>query len=432
MDEDNLFPETDDSLSVPTKTIPAKTAATASLKLPVYAWFLIIGGAIIVVVLAIVLPLILIKPSTIPPAPPATATPSSVPSENYPPINPQAITYQTLVPPLSGIMKNAATISNTNSTNKTTSFLLSGRNSSSAIFIAHFDTGTINLPANLGSTGWSTVQDISTQLVIGYDQGTSSWKGWTSSGSSSAITWSNPTILDNEFFVSPIWAASPGNVIASFQKVNSQYEMTVQSESAVFNLATVIPGLLTPLNSSIICLLSTSNESYLTVAIPQYFTNQIVYLTYTDTTTIPPVQILSIPNLVYADMSSNGLWLLVLTTQELELYSRPNSTAVFALSDIVALNSRVSPQVCALDRTSPTEMWCCVGTTLKYAIIVSVDTNTGKFNVSTGRQLTSKFLQSTDGLPMALTYIPSVSSVFLLMGDNLGNVENVVFQQALI
>jgi len=131
-------------------------------------------------------------------------------------------------------------------------------------------------------------------------------------------------------------------------------------------------------------------------------------------------------------MSSNGLWLLVLTTDELQLFSRPNSGSLFALTDAIGLNSRVSPQVCALDRTSPAEMWCCVGTTLKYTIVVSVDTTTGKFNVNTGRQLTSKFLQSTDGLPMALTYISSVDSVFLLMADNLGNVENVVFKQNLI
>ena len=408
-----------------------KVAAKSSLRLPLYAWFLIVGAAVAVVVLAIVLPLVLIKPAGIPPAPPASISPTTVPTENYPALDPKAITYQTLVPPLSGIMKNAATILYVDSATQTVAFLLSGRNSTSALFVAHFTSGIIQTAFNLGSTTWATVQDINTQLVILKTTDNPTWKACTTN-TCSTLTWANTALIDDEFFLSPIWSETPGNLMVSFEKTGAQYQITVQTGSTVYNdLNTVVPGLLTPLSSSIICLLSSSGESYLTVAIPEYFTNQIVYFTYTDTITSPVVQKLSVTDLIYADMSDNGLWLLVLRTDELQLFSRPNSNALFTLADSVVFNPRVSPQVCALDRTSPANMWCTVGTTLKYIVLVSVNTSTGKFDANTGRLLPSKYLQSTDGLPIAITLVPTANSVFVLMADNLGNVENVVFQDSL-
>jgi len=416
------------------KVLPSKRTK----KTPSWVWILVGIIAAIIVAVAVIVPLVLLKS----PKPPVTVTPLSPTQPNIPVfgnVTADAVTFQLALPALDGLSKGAISITEANYTNSITKvgYILVGDTSKTGYYVTTFSPPSISTPIILDNpsaiTTWASSNSDTTIYLSQPAYYSCVSNALTDTVPCQTITWPTVSDIANTNFLVTSWQNVADTVMVSFvTNSNGAYNMTFQTPVKSLNLAQTFPNLSAPLNTSIICMFGTAHQTYLSCGVAENFTNTINYITYTSSTSTNPLQTIKLDAsneaLVYASMTYDGSWLIVLTNRRLILYHRTitATTLDFNVADSIYLKINIGVATCAIDQSydaKDTKIWCSIGSDTNYTITLAIDIAKKSFLLATGRLVPAKFLSNTVGV-MTLRYLPDTNSLFLLGSDAFGDYEN--------
>lgn len=401
----------------------------------------------VLIVAAVGIVLVMILPTKTAPIPTATTVIPTVTFPENPFINPNSIIYQALVPNTDGTSPSLCNFLTSDS--KSLSFV----NIGTQFKTVFFSTST-SIPAVIGGPNdvlptqdtslWTSLQSLVPNNLVLSSQ--TQWQKCTITNNASScviITWPNDSAIDKSFFLSSIWNNDP--VMVSFQldpalPIGLNYRCTIQSAITEFtNLSQVVSGLTAPLSDSITVLLYTTGQNYLSFVVVQPFTSSVSYFTYFTTTNQTPPQSINIEpadgNVVYADMTNDGNWMIVLSLSSLYLFKRnvQNGVIDFLQSDTLRLdNSTTVFSSCALSRINALTMWCCIATNKGFSMIISVDLSNGRFKTNTFKKVLSQKLKTTQGQATMIAFSSTPNMIVEIVSDTFGHQEITLFNQNLI
>jgi len=421
--------------------------AENTLKIPRWAWFVIVGLFVLLVVAAILIPLFLIKNSNQSPAAPSASTPAGSPPLNFPQVPLAAIEAQNAVPPMDGLVKSAVQI--TQATIGQAGFILVGKGSKTGFYVTDLVSGGISAPVILVSSNTFSSWANAYGQEITYSEKFPTEDVWyncmsqvsTGLAPCSTISWPAENQLDHSNFATTLWSNVTNNLMFSFlANPNGDTTLTVQDGVSAISYASmeqIIPSLTTPLDSNILTTFYSFNQQYVTFGVVQRFTNTIYYITHFNTQE-QPLQKVALSDVgetvLFASTTNDALWLIILTSSRLLLYNRnvDAGNLDFQLTDSFVLDTmEFSPSVCAIDRTYDEtstsgnfRVWCAIGTEESASVIIAFD-YTGQFINSSGYLVPTKAMENTSG-PMAVQLMLDQKSLFMVSSDTSGNTENTI------
>lgn len=417
-------------------------AQKVTTKLPAWGWVVILLGALLVVAAAIVLPIVLLrhKAQVSPSVSPVTPTPTTPVRPIFPALAAAALLFQTAVPPTDGLTKALYQVTSTSSDHNTVGFLAGGITTQSAFYTVDLATGVVSAPSVLVSPG-STTQYANAygEWLLTTTNGTT-WSKCrgdlvTATAPCTAVTWPSSTSLQPQSFAGTQWTGQPTDIVFSFEALN---HITMQNEDVlVCTNAQALPSGQQP-SARILSTFYSVGQTFALFGVANGSSNTINYVVYTNLN-LPDCNTLytldphfTAETLLWADMTYDGLHLLVLTSERLMMYEHATPTAPFVLQDVVNLDSSLTTSQCAVDRqgTAPNELWCYVATSAQYALMVPFNPNTHKFTVNQGRQVPSPaaFLDTLG--PGAIHLLPATNRLWLVQSDTTGQAASSVIDVA--
>jgi hypothetical protein len=423
--------------------LTTESKAQSTLKIPRWGWFIIIGLSLVIVVAAILIPLFLIKSKSAVPGTPTPTGPAGSPPLAFPNVPVEAVEFQNLVPPLDGLVKGDIQI--TQASVDAAGFIVVGTNSKSAFYVTDLATGDIDPPDVLVNTNVFSTWCNAYGQQITYSEQFPTADIWyscvsqvaTKTAPCSVISWPQEDLLDHDFFSTTLWSNVSNNIIFSFAtNAQGDYEITAQDSINVYtDMQVVVPGLSAPLKSSIINMFYSFNQQYVTFGFTETFSNTIFYITHFDTKSRPLQKIVidvSGETLLYAAVTNDALWLLVLTSARLIIYGRniDAGNLDFHISDAIVLDLMDSnPSTCAIDRTydetstNSSDVWCSLGTTENETVIIPFNSSTGLFVDASAWSVPTKVMETTSG-PLSVQRMLDLKTLYFVSSDAAGNYEN--------
>lgn len=412
---------------------PQKAVST---KIPEWGWALIAVGALLIVAAAIAVPLVILlrKPKPTPTPIPVNPTPTII-RPVFPDISSASILHQVTLAPSDGLTKQTAQVCQV--LDSKIGFVLCGFSSKSAFYTLDTVLGVASSPTIVISPATITSGANSfNQNILATPDG-SAWSLCMADTKNdtltcSATTWPSDASINATFFAGTVWSGV--NIVYS---VNASKAITMQNQSNLVCTSAAVPGL-TDIGSQIASLFYTVGQTYAIFGLANTGSNAVDYVVYASTTSPDCSTVYTIEfdreseTLIYADMTYDGTFLLVLTTERLVLYTHGSPTAKFTVVDVLNLEKHYVPTMCALDRqyTSGT-LWSAISTNQQFSVILPFTDE--KFQITEGRQVpvvpATTFI---DAAGPSCIHLTSNNDLFLLQADTIGNNSVLVIDPAKI
>lgn len=426
----------------PEHAVPTVSSQALSTKVPPWGWVVMVLGVVLVLAAAVAVPVFLLRhrrptPSVSPVSPTVTQPNRPV----FPAVAPQAVLFHTDLAPSDGLTKAAYQM--TRFANAQLGFVACGASTQSAFYVTDLLTGTSSAPAKLPTQGQTTVNaNVFTEAVLTTEDGVT-WQQCATSVDTVTVTcetvaWPEGAALNDTTFAGTLWQSGGGSISSAVPVVcslDAQHHLTVQNATRL--LATtdqVLPGA----GLTILSTFYTVGQTYVLFGVVNGAANCLNYAVYPDGRTLYTLALdLTAERLMFADMTYDGRYLLVLTTARLMMYARHAATAEapFTVQDMIYLAADLTTATeCSLDRTntSQSQVWCQLSLATKYSIILPFNQTTLQFQLAEGRQV-PVLSTCIDTLGPSAVHMLSISNqLFLVQADSQGHAATVILDLSLL
>lgn len=414
-----------------------KVTPKRSVKVPAWGWVLIAISILVGISLAILLPILLIKTTTPVVTPSVSPTPSAA-SDPFSAIPANSVLFQHQVPVFDGLVKGASQVMQVVS--EVVDFVLIGVNARTAYFSQNTQSGVISTASIVvGAATSSSWANVSTTNGLVYREYSPSEGDWYAcfAGASPPLTcsvemWPDDSIVNSRFFVGTIWNGVSDAMLFSLKAIDSEtYGISVQtSAEALPQLTVPVPTLKGMTSEFVATLVYNTGQSFVTIGVVEQTTNVFSYATYLQTSTAPTLRTLKFDSigevLKWGVMSSDGQWLVILTTVRLLVYSRDTSSGQFdfALRDSITWpQSAFTPVQVAISEFNVVDtFYVVISTAEKQLKLAQVNKTQKRFVSDFMYSLTSSVLTNTSG-PVSIVPTIANSRLFVNCSDDLGNYE---------
>lgn len=426
---------TDDDLRQALQTedrTPPPPQQKLSTRVPPWGWAVVVLGVVVVTAALIALPILFTRHPrpTVTATPTPTPTPSSTPQ--FPTVDPSAVRAQVTLPPSDGLSKAAYQV--TAAQNHQLGLLACGQSSQSAFYVIDLADPAVSAPAVLLGPG--TITSAANAYLNGGRMLAASadgtvWSQCTGSLASATVacatvTWPSLSDLNPVLFAGSQWVGQPTDVVCA---LNAAQRLTVQNQAAVVCENTpALPGTAADRTTTVY----TTGTTYVLFGVVNTANNSLNYVFYNDPSAPVCSTLYTLPfdataeRLLFADLTYDGLLLLVLTSERVLCYGRPSGLATFVVQDTFAWNGSDATQ-CALDRlhavSAGGEVWCLLNSATSASLLVPFNLATQRFALARGREVPAPSAGFLDTAGATAVYADAArNQVVLVQADTTSHV----------
>ena len=387
-------------------------STSASLKIPVWVWPVVVIVSVLVIGAAVAIPLLLLHPKNVTP----NVTPSASPSITrpiLPNVNSGAITFQTVNPETDNLTKYSIII--TEVQNASVGYILNGQNSKSSFFVTDVSNGSTQLCAILINADTTTTGASTFGVKTVASVNSSTWYSCISSvvNRSTVCTPISISSINNEYFV----GSSSKSGTMSLMSFSSSRQLSILQDGKSNCTTAILPSLTS--ESIALSMFGSNEQSNPTFGLVQPTSNNVTY--FSDCNDVNTISVDVNERVLFADMTYDGKYILVLTSDRLVLYQNDKTEL-----GSFYINSQYTPTNCSIDHQhneKDESLWCVIGVSQNYSLIIPFVTNS--FDVQQGFQVPLLSALSNSSGPSAIHFMVDQKILFLIQADTIGNVSSV-------